>query len=178
MRAFSRKQILKRPNLLSQVSAFSTVSAFFVLILFLVIWIATPLKRLPGPTVTLPRFIYKVSPHQTAWAQPKKNADLHIVVLTLTLTRGMFLDEKPVTIERLMQELSALRESPEKVAVLLKVDRALPYARVSLVSAVLKYYGMNTAFLVVRAEGRPYEQVVAVRFPDLQKELPPIVAMH
>jgi biopolymer transport protein ExbD len=84
----------------------------------------------------------------------------------------MFLGEKPITMAMLMQELSAQRERSDKVVVLLKADKALPYFWITRVSSVLKSVGINTVYLVLRGDGRPYEQLVAVRLPGLETVLP------
>src|SRR5574341_2309297 len=88
-----------------------------VVLVLLIIFLITAPMLLGGIDVRVPKT-------ETRTIQPEER-----LVLAITRDRGVFLDNQPITLDRLSRVLSGMVRRNPKAAVFLKADEAVAYGR-------------------------------------------------
>jgi biopolymer transport protein ExbD len=156
-------------NMLSAVPSIFLTIAFLLGLLaslvFIAKWAISPVATLPGPQVTLPQFSIQSATDMPFQPNSKKRANRGVIVVTVTLSSGLFLDEKSVWAKDFHTELWKRIRQVENPAVYLKIDRALPYWQFIWATAGLKEVGVEEYYLVVRVQEQPHERVLKMVIP-------------
>jgi biopolymer transport protein TolR len=107
-----------------------------VVLVLLIIFLITAPMMLGGIDVRVPRT-------ETRNIQPEER-----LVLTVTRDRGVFLDNQPISLDRLSRVLSGMVKRNPKSAVFLKADEAVAYGVVMKVMDVIKKAGVDRVGMV------------------------------
>ena len=107
-----------------------------VVLVLLVIFLITAPMMLGGIDVRVPKT-------ETRNIQPEER-----LVLTVTKDRGVFLDNQPITLDRLSRVLSGMVKRNPRAAVFLKADEAVAYGVVMRVMDVIKRAGVDRVGMV------------------------------
>ncbi len=116
-----------------------------VVLVLLVIFLITAPMMLGGIDVKVPKT-------ETRTSKPEER-----LVLTVTRDRGLFLENQPISLDRLTKVLSGMVQRNPKAAVFLKADEAVAYGVVMKVMDVIKKAGIDRVGMVtepVAAGGR------------------------
>lgn len=116
-----------------------------VVLVLLVIFLITAPMMLGGIDVKVPKT-------ETRTSKPEER-----LVLTVTRERGVFLENQPISLDRLTKVLSGMVQRNPKAAVFLKADEAVAYGVVMKVMDVIKKAGIDRVGMVtepVAAGGR------------------------
>jgi biopolymer transport protein TolR len=85
----------------------------------------------------------KVPKTETRTSKPEER-----LVLTVTRDRGVFLENQPISLDRLTKVLSGMVQRNPKAAVFLKADEAVAYGVVMKVMDVIKKAGIDRVGMV------------------------------
>jgi len=107
-----------------------------VVLVLLIIFLITAPMMLGGIDVRVPKT-------ETRSIQPEER-----LVLTITKDRGVFLDNQPISLDRLSKVLSGVVRRNPKAAVFLKADEAVAYGVVMKVMDVIKKAGVDRVGMV------------------------------
>ncbi len=107
-----------------------------VVLVLLIIFLITAPMMLGGIDVRVPRT-------ETRTIQPEER-----LVLTVTRDRGVFLDNQPISLDRLSTVLGGMVRRNPKSAVFLKADEAVAYGTVMKVMDVIKKAGVDRVGMV------------------------------
>ena len=107
-----------------------------VVLVLLVIFLITAPMLLGGIDVRVPRTA-------TRNIQPEER-----LVLSITRDRGVFLDNQPISLDRLSKVLSGMVRRNPKAAVFLKADEAVAYGTVMKVMDIIKKAGVDRVGMV------------------------------
>ena len=107
-----------------------------VVLVLLVIFLITAPMMLGGIDVRVPKT-------ETRNIQPEER-----LVLTVTKDRGVFLDNQPITLDRLSRVLSGMAKRNPRAAVFLKADETVAYGVVMRVMDVIKKAGVDRVGMV------------------------------
>jgi len=116
-----------------------------VVLVLLVIFLITAPMMLGGIDVKVPKT-------ETRTSKPEER-----LVLTVTRDRGVYLENQPISLDRLTKVLSGMVQRNPKAAVFLKADEAVAYGVVMKVMDVIKKAGIDRVGMVtepVAAGGR------------------------
>jgi biopolymer transport protein TolR len=115
-----------------------------VVLVLLVIFLITAPMMLGGIDVRVPRT-------ETRNSQPEER-----LVLTVTKDRGVYLENQPITLDRLSKVLGGMAKRNPKSSVFLKADEAVAYGTVMRVMDVIKKAGIDRVGMVTEpvASGR------------------------
>jgi biopolymer transport protein TolR len=75
------------------------------------------------------------------------------LVLSVTRDRGVFLDNQPISLDRLSRVLSGMVQRNPKAAVFLKADEAVAYGTVMKVMDVIKKAGVDRVGMITEPIG-------------------------
>jgi biopolymer transport protein TolR len=107
-----------------------------VVLVLLVIFLITAPMMLGGIDVRVPRT-------ETRNVQPEER-----LVLTVTRDRGVYLENQPITLDRLSKVLGGMAKRNPKSSVFLKADEAVAYGTVMRVMDVIKKAGIDRVGMV------------------------------
>jgi biopolymer transport protein TolR len=107
-----------------------------VVLVLLIIFLITAPMMLGGIDVRVPKT-------ETRTIQPEER-----LVLTITRDRGVFLDNQPISLDRLSKALGGMVRRNPKAAVFLKADEAVAYGTVMKVMDVIKKAGIDRVGMV------------------------------
>ncbi len=107
-----------------------------VMLVLLVIFLITAPMMLGGIDVRVPRT-------ETRNIKPEER-----LVLTVTRDRGVFLENQPISLDRLSNVLKGMVRRNPKSAVFLKADEAVAYGTVMKVMDVIKKAGVDRVGMV------------------------------
>ena len=107
-----------------------------VVLVLLVIFLITAPMLLGGIDVRVPKTA-------TRNIQPEER-----LVLSITRDRGVFLDNQPISLDRLSKVLGGMVRRNPKAAVFLKADEAVAYGTVMKVMDVIKKAGVDRVGMV------------------------------
>ena len=107
-----------------------------VVLVLLVIFLITAPMMLGGIDVKVPKT-------ETRTSKPEER-----LVLTVTRDRGVFLENQPISLDRLTKVLSGMVQRNPKSAVFLKADEAVAYGVVMKVMDVIKKAGIDRVGMV------------------------------
>ena len=107
-----------------------------VVLVLLVIFLITAPMLLGGIDVRVPKTA-------TRNIQPEER-----LVLSITRDRGVFLDNQPISLDRLAKVLSGMVKRNPKAAVFLKADESVAYGTVMKVMDVIKRAGVDRVGMV------------------------------
>ena len=107
-----------------------------VVLVLLIIFLITAPMMLGGIDVRVPKT-------ETRTIQPEER-----LVLTITRERGVFLDNQPISLDRLSKVLGGMVRRNPKSAVFLKADEAVAYGTVMKVMDVIKKAGVDRVGMV------------------------------
>lgn len=107
-----------------------------VVLVLLIIFLITAPMMLGGIDVRVPKT-------ETRTIQPEER-----LVLTITRDRGVFLDNQPISLDRLFKVLGGMVRRNPKAAVFLKADEAVAYGTVMKVMDVIKKAGIDRVGMV------------------------------
>lgn len=115
-----------------------------VVLVLLIIFLITAPMMLGGIDVRVPRT-------ESRTPQPEER-----LVLTVTRERGVYLENQPITLDRLAKVLGGMVARNPKSAVFLKADEAVAYGTVMRVMDVIKKAGIDRVGMVTEpvAPGR------------------------
>ena len=112
-----------------------------VVLVLLVIFLITAPMLLGGIDVRVPKTVARN-------IQPEER-----LVLSVTRDRGVFLDNQPISLDRLSRVLSGMVKRNPKAAVFLKADEAVAYGTVMKVMDVIKKAGIDRVGMVTEPIG-------------------------
>ena len=112
-----------------------------VVLVLLVIFLITAPMLLGGIDVRVPKTA-------TRNIQPEER-----LVLSVTRDRGVFLDNQPISLDRLSKVLSGMAQRNPKAAVFLKADEAVAYGTVMKVMDIIKKAGVDRVGMVTEPIG-------------------------
>jgi len=112
-----------------------------VVLVLLVIFLITAPMLLGGIDVRVPKTA-------TRNIQPEER-----LVLAITRDRGVFLDNQPISLDRLSKVLSGMVRRNPRAAVFLKADEAVAYGTVMKVMDVIKKAGVDRVGMVTEPIG-------------------------
>jgi biopolymer transport protein TolR len=112
-----------------------------VVLVLLVIFLITAPMMLGGIDVRVPKT-------ETRTIQPEER-----LVLTVTRDRGVFLENQPITLDRLSRVLKGMVQRNPKASVFLKADEAVAYGVVMKVMDVIKKSGIDRVGMVTEPAG-------------------------
>jgi biopolymer transport protein TolR len=112
-----------------------------VVLVLLIIFLITAPMLLGGIDVRVPKTA-------TRNIQPEER-----LILTITRDRGVFLDNQPISLDRLSKVLSGMVKRNPKAAVFLKADEAVAYGTVMKVMDVIKKAGVDRVGMVTEPIG-------------------------
>jgi biopolymer transport protein TolR len=112
-----------------------------VVLVLLVIFLITAPMMLGGIDVRVPKT-------QARNIQPEER-----LILTVTRDRGVFLENQPITLDRLAKVLGGMVQRNPKSAVFLKADEAVAYGTVMKVMDVIKKAGVDRVGMVTEPVG-------------------------
>jgi biopolymer transport protein TolR len=112
-----------------------------VVLVLLVIFLITAPMLLGGIDVRVPRTA-------TRNIQPEER-----LVLSVTRDRGVFLDNQPISLDRLSKVLSGMVQRNPKASVFLKADEAVAYGTVMKVMDIIKKAGVDRVGMVTEPIG-------------------------
>jgi len=112
-----------------------------VVLVLLVIFLITAPMLLGGIDVRVPKTA-------TRNIQPEER-----LVLSITRDRGLFLDNQPISLDRLAKVLSGMVKRNPKAAVFLKADESVAYGTVMKVMDVIKKAGVDRVGMVTEPIG-------------------------
>ncbi len=107
-----------------------------VVLVLLIIFLITAPMMLGGIDVRVPKT-------ETRTIQPEER-----LVLAITRDRGVFLDNQPISLDRLSKVLGGMVRRNPKAAVFLKADEAVAYGTVMKVMDVIKKAGIDRVGMV------------------------------
>ena len=111
-----------------------------VLVLLVIFLITAPMMR-SGVDVAVPKT-------ETRTSRPEER-----MVLTITRDRGVFLENQPISLDRLSKVLGGVVKRNPKAAVFLKADEAVAYGVVMKVMDVIKKAGVDRVGMVTEPVG-------------------------
>ncbi len=112
-----------------------------VMLVLLVIFLITAPMMLGGIDVRVPRT-------ETRNIKPEER-----LVLTVTRDRGVFLENQPISLDRLSNVLRGMVRRNAKAAVFLKADEAVAYGTVMKVMDIIKKAGVDRVGMVTEPAG-------------------------
>src|SRR5574341_363906 len=112
-----------------------------VVLVLLIIFLITAPMMLGGIDVRVPRT-------QTRNIQPEER-----LILTVTRDRGVFLENQPISLDKLARVLGGMVKRNPKSAVFLKADEAVAYGTVMKVMDVIKKAGVDRVGMVTEPVG-------------------------
>ena len=112
-----------------------------VVLVLLVIFLITAPMMLGGIDVRVPKT-------ETRTSRPEER-----LVLTVTRDRGVYLENQPISLDRLSKVLSGMVQRNPKSAVFLKADEAVAYGTVMKVMDVIKKAGIDRVGMVTEPVG-------------------------
>jgi biopolymer transport protein TolR len=112
-----------------------------VVLVLLIIFLITAPMLLGGIDVRVPKTA-------TRNIQPEER-----LVLSITRDRGVFLDNQPISLDRLSRVLNGMVRRNPKAAVFLKADEAVAYGTVMRVMDVIKKAGVDRVGMVTEPIG-------------------------
>jgi biopolymer transport protein TolR len=112
-----------------------------VVLVLLIIFLITAPMMLGGIDVRVPKT-------QARNIQPEER-----MVLTVTRDRGVYLENQPITLDRLAKVLSGMVKRNPKSSVFLKADEAVAYGTVMKVMDVIKKAGVDRVGMVTEPVG-------------------------
>ncbi len=112
-----------------------------VVLVLLVIFLITAPMMLGGIDVKVPKT-------ETRTSKPEER-----LVLTVTRDRGVYLENQPISLDRLTKVLSGMVQRNAKAAVFLKADEAVAYGVVMKVLDVIKKAGIDRVGMVTEPAG-------------------------
>ena len=107
-----------------------------VVLVLLIIFLITAPMMLGGIDVRVPKT-------ETRNIQPEER-----LVLTITRDRGVFLDNQPISLDRLTRVLTSMVRRNAKASVFLKADESVAYGTVMKVLDVVKKSGVDRVGMV------------------------------
>jgi biopolymer transport protein TolR len=112
-----------------------------VVLVLLVIFLITAPMMLGGIDVRVPKT-------ETRTSRPEER-----IVLTVTRDRGLYLENQPISLDRLSKVLNGMVKRDPKAAVFLKADEAVAYGAVMKVMDVIKKAGIDRVGMVTEPTG-------------------------
>lgn len=112
-----------------------------VVLVLLVIFLITAPMMLGGIDVRVPKT-------ETRTSKPEER-----LILTVTRDRGVYLENQPISLDRLAKVLSGMVQRNPKAAVFLKADEAVAYGTVMKVMDVIKKAGIDRVGMVTEPVG-------------------------
>jgi biopolymer transport protein TolR len=112
-----------------------------VMLVLLIIFLVTAPMMLGGIDVRVPKT-------ETRTSRPEER-----LVLTVTRTRGLFLENQPISLDRLSKVLGGVAQRNPKASVFLKADEAVAYGTVMKVMDVIKKAGIDRVGMVTEPVG-------------------------
>ncbi len=112
-----------------------------VVLVLLVIFLITAPMMLGGIDVRVPKT-------ETRTSKPEER-----IVLTVTKTRGVYLENQPISLDRLSKVLTGMVQRNPKSAVFLKADEAVSYGVVMKVMDIIKKAGVSQVGMVTEPIG-------------------------
>ncbi len=112
-----------------------------VVLVLLVIFLITAPMMLGGIDVKVPKT-------ETRTSRPEER-----LVLTITRDRGVYLENQPISLDRLSKVLSGMVRRNPRAAVFLKADEAVAYGVVMKVMDVIKKAGIDRVGMVTEPVG-------------------------
>src|SRR3974377_679115 len=134
--AFKPADIGGEPRLAPALAEINVTPFVDVVLVLLVIFLITAPMRLRGIDVRVPKTA-------TRNIQPEER-----LVLSITRDRGVFLDNQPISLDRLSKVLGGMVRRNPKAAVFLKADEAVAYGTVMKVMDVIKKAGVDRVGMV------------------------------
>jgi len=134
--AFKPADIGGEPRLAPALAEINVTPFVDVVLVLLVIFLITAPMLLGGIDVRVPKTA-------TRNIQPEER-----LVLSITRDRGVFLDNQPISLDRLSKVLSGMVRRNPKAAVFLKADEAVAYGTVMKVMDVIKKAGVDRVGMV------------------------------
>ncbi len=112
-----------------------------VVLVLLIIFLITAPMMLGGIDVQVPKT-------ETRTSRPEER-----LVLTVTRNRGVFLENQPISLDRLAKVLGGVARRNPKAAVFLKADEAVAYGTVMKVMDTIKKAGIDRVGMVTEPVG-------------------------
>jgi biopolymer transport protein TolR len=112
-----------------------------VVLVLLVIFLITAPMMLGGIDVRVPKT-------ETRTSRPEER-----IVLTVTRDRGVYLENQPISLDRLSKVLGGMVKRNPQAAVFLKADEAVAYGVVMKVMDVIKKSGIDRVGMVTEPVG-------------------------
>jgi biopolymer transport protein TolR len=112
-----------------------------VVLVLLVIFLITAPMMLGGIDVRVPKTT-------TQTVRPEER-----LVITITKNRGVFVDNQPITLDRLQNVLRGMAKRNPKASVFLKADEAVNYGAVMKVMDIAKKAGVDRVGMVTEPAG-------------------------
>jgi len=112
-----------------------------VVLVLLVIFLITAPMMLGGIDVRVPKT-------ETRTTRPEER-----LVLTVTRERGVFMENQPITLDRLSRVLKGMAQRNPKASVFLKADESVAYGVVMKVMDVIKKAGIDRVGMVTEPVG-------------------------
>jgi biopolymer transport protein TolR len=112
-----------------------------VVLVLLVIFLITAPMMLGGIDVRVPKT-------ETRTSRPEER-----VILSVTRDRGVYLENQPISLDRLSKVLAGMVQRNPKAAVFLKADEAVGYGVVMKVMDVIKKAGIDRVGMVTEPIG-------------------------
>jgi len=112
-----------------------------VVLVLLIIFLITAPMLLGGIDVRVPKTV-------TRNIQPEER-----LVVSVTRDRGVFLDNQPISLDRLSKVLSGMAQRNPRAAVFLKADEAVAYGTVMKVMDIIKKAGIDRVGMVTEPIG-------------------------
>jgi biopolymer transport protein TolR len=112
-----------------------------VVLVLLVIFLITAPMMLGGIDVRVPKT-------ETRTSRPEER-----LILTVTRERGVYLENQPISLDRLASVLGGVVKRNPKAAVFLKADEAVAYGTVMKVMDVIKKAGIDRVGMVTEPVG-------------------------
>jgi len=134
--AFKPADIGGEPRLAPALAEINVTPFVDVVLVLLVIFLITAPMLFGGIDVRVPKTA-------TRNIQPEER-----LVLSITRDRGVFLDNQPISLDRLSKVLSGMVRRNPKAAVFLKADEAVAYGTVMKVMDVIKKAGVDRVGMV------------------------------
>ncbi|HWU41219.1 MAG TPA: biopolymer transporter ExbD [Candidatus Acidoferrum sp.] len=134
--AFKPADIGGEPRLAPALAEINVTPFVDVVLVLLVIFLITAPMLLGGIDVRVPKTA-------TRNIQPEER-----LVLSITRDRGVFLDNQPISLDRLSKVLGGMVRRNPKAAVFLKADEAVAYGTVMKVMDVIKKAGVDRVGMV------------------------------
>ena len=131
-------QILEKPKRKVQINITSLIDVLFILLIFFMVT-STFLEQ-PGMKLELPK------------AKSANVEKVENLVIYIDEDRQLFLNDKPVAIDRMLEQLKDLIAENEEPTLVLRADRSVPHGLVVTAMDLAKQAGIKRLVVATQAE--------------------------